>query len=246
MNLRAKPDSASDNKRFQVLGKVVGFQRVNLSKEHDLQPLPIVPRPIPPQEHVASVPPVLPARPLESKDLVLDWLLAPKRKVSFVDRVLARLVQAEAHEPDVWERENYRQSAMVVSLARRGNTEPFTVSSYQMYGVHPDKLHAKIVARRKADLGKEYSRWYDENDNLKKEAACPNQTTSTVAPVAESPSNAPILIATNSKALIVTTATPTSNPSKISANSPSRPEPLPSPKKPVQSVKPKKEDRNAA
>jgi hypothetical protein len=64
----------------------------------------------------------------------------------------------------VWLRDDYRQSFLTLSLALKGNTMPFVVSSYQMYGVHPDKLWPAIVARRKANLGAEYSRFYDAND----------------------------------------------------------------------------------
>lgn len=91
----------------------------------------------------------------------------PAVEVSFPDRVRARLVQAEAHEQDVWFREDYRQAFIVLTLAQRGNTEPFLVSSYQMYGLAPAKLWPARVARRKADLGPEYSKWYDHNDNLR-------------------------------------------------------------------------------
>lgn len=83
----------------------------------------------------------------------LDWLFGPKDK-SFSDRVMARLIQAEAHEINVHLREDYRQAFMTVTLAAKGNTMPFVVASYQMYGVHPDKVWPKIVARHNAILGR--------------------------------------------------------------------------------------------
>ena len=83
----------------------------------------------------------------------LDWILQPEKKRTPTDRILARLVQAEAHEPDLWLRDDYRQAFITVTLASRGNTMPFVVASYQMYGLHPDKVYSAILARRKALLG---------------------------------------------------------------------------------------------
>lgn len=87
------------------------------------------------------------------KSSPLDWLFGDKNK-SLSDRVLARLIQAETHESDVWLRDDYRQAFMTVTLAAKGNTMPFVVASYQMYGVHPDKVWPKIVARHNAILGR--------------------------------------------------------------------------------------------
>lgn len=111
--------------------------------------------------------------------LPLEWLLSRAGKVLLneevelpeptTERILARLVQlaARAHDVDIRLSDDYRQAFVIVSLAERGNPIPFVESSYICYGLHPDKLWPAIVARRKADLGKEYSRWYDENDNLR-------------------------------------------------------------------------------
>lgn len=195
--------------------------RVNLGKEHGLQLLPSALLPTPSQEHVAPVPPVLPARPLllESKSLPLEFLLARAGKVLLqedvelpapdIQRVIAQLIQAEAHEPNLHFKADYRQTMIAmcaVDVRRDVSTglAALVAASYHMYGKHPDKLWPAIVARRKADLGKEYSRWYDENDNLIPQAG---ERTEEIAKLPGS---------------------------------------LPSPRKPVQSVKPKKEDRNAA
>ena len=112
--------------------------------------------------------------------LPLEWLLQPRKAASLadarlplneaqtdviVDRILARLVQAEAHEPHVWLRDDYRQSFITIALAAKGSALPFVEASYRMYGPHPDKLWPAIVARRKAQLGAEYSNFYDANDN---------------------------------------------------------------------------------
>ena len=98
---------------------------------------------------------VLPSAPVRSdaKALPLEWILNPSKGLSFSDRVLARLVQSEAHEVDPHLRDDYRQSFITVSLASKGNTVPFVAASYQMYGLHPDKVWPAIVARRAAMLG---------------------------------------------------------------------------------------------
>ncbi len=72
---------------------------------------------------------------------------------SFADRVLARLIQAEAHESDPWYRDDCRQAFIVLSLALKGESQPFVSASYRMYGLHPDKLYPAILARREALLG---------------------------------------------------------------------------------------------
>jgi hypothetical protein len=87
--------------------------------------------------------------------LPLEWILNPDKGKSFANRVLARLIQLEAHEPDVWLREDIRQSFITLSLALKGYSQPFVAASYRMYGLHPDKLYPAILARRKMLLGSE-------------------------------------------------------------------------------------------
>jgi len=83
------------------------------------------------------------------------------------DRILDRLWEAASLEADVHLRADYRQAYIVVSMASRGETQPFVQSSYTMYGTHPDQVWPKIVARRKAQLGEEFSDWYDAAGNLR-------------------------------------------------------------------------------
>ena len=78
---------------------------------------------------------------------------------------MARLVQSEAHEVDPHFRDDYRQSFITLTLAMRGNTIPFIVASYQVYGIHPDKVWSSVLAKRKAKLGNEYRDWYDAVGN---------------------------------------------------------------------------------
>lgn len=109
-------------------------------------------------------PHIPPAPSVESKALPLEWLLAPKSDTP-TERALARLVCAEAHEPDVWERENYRQAFITVSLAAKGSPEPFVEASYRMYGLHPDKLWPAIVARRAWVLGERDTNSYNADSS---------------------------------------------------------------------------------
>jgi hypothetical protein len=94
--------------------------------------------------------------PVEPKDSPLEWILDQRKELSPVDRVLARLIQSEAHEPNPHLRDDYRQSFITLTLASRGNPMPFVAASYQMYGIHPDKVWPAIIARRHALLGPLY------------------------------------------------------------------------------------------
>ena len=83
------------------------------------------------------------------------------------DRIMHRLQKAEWAEPSPWFRQDYRQAFICVSLASKGGQQPFIESSYKIYGTHPDKVWTKIMANRRAKLGKEFSDWYDQAGNLK-------------------------------------------------------------------------------
>jgi hypothetical protein len=91
-------------------------------------------------------------RRLQAKALTLDWLLSPKT-ASFTDRVLARLIQFEAHEVNAHLRDDYRQAFITLALAEKGSLIPFVEASYTMYGVHPDKVWPKMIAYRQWMLG---------------------------------------------------------------------------------------------
>lgn len=100
----------------------------------------------------------------EVQALTLDWLFDPckGRSVSAlldvspreaVNRILARLIQLEAHESQTHFKDDYRQAFITLSLAVKGNKQPFVCASYAMYGVHPDKLWKKMQDRKRAQLG---------------------------------------------------------------------------------------------
>lgn len=53
------------------------------------------------------------------------------------------------------------------NLASKGNTEPFVMASYAVQHCHSDDVWPRIVANRKAKLGREYELWFDAAGNLK-------------------------------------------------------------------------------
>ena len=93
---------------------------------------------------------------LESKALSpLEWLLSPKGS-SVSERVLARLIQAEAHEQDPWMRDDIRIAWIATLYASQGNPQPHIDATYRVLGLHPDKVWPAICARRAAILGNDF------------------------------------------------------------------------------------------
>lgn len=91
----------------------------------------------------------------EAKALPLEWLLAPK-SLSLTDRVLARLVQLEAHEPDSSFRDDYRIAWHIVLISHNGEATyctPAVLAWYKVLGCHPDHVWTRIQQRRQAMLG---------------------------------------------------------------------------------------------
>lgn len=122
--------------------------------------------------------------------LTLDWLFDPVKERSLVplfeapareatDRILARLVQFEAHEPQAHLKDDYRQAFITVSLAAKGTPQPFVNASYSMYGVHPDKLWKKMQDRKRAQLGIDFELDQLEHD-LALKAQSPQKSPSSV------------------------------------------------------------------
>ena len=138
-HIQMQPESTGCNPAAELYGEGMAVQ--------------LSPAELPTKSEYAGVPAVAVS---DADRLALDWLLSTDKGKSPVERVLARLIQAEAHEPNVWLRDDYRQSFITLTLASRGNTMPFVAASYQMYGCHPDKLHDKIIDRRHALLGPLY------------------------------------------------------------------------------------------
>jgi len=84
-----------------------------------------------------------------------------------IERVIARLDEAELREPDIWFRQDVRQARIVVALARKGDPAPLVTSSYTVYGLHPDNVWPAILAKSRAKLGREYSEWFDASGMMK-------------------------------------------------------------------------------
>lgn len=110
----------------------------------------------------SSTPALGPSAPrphlLESKALPLEWLLAPKDPASLTDRILARLIQQEAHEVNPHVRDDLRIAWLLVLHCMRGDAvecTPHVLATQEVLGLHPDKVYPSILARRKALLGRE-------------------------------------------------------------------------------------------
>lgn len=80
----------------------------------------------------------------------------------FVSRVLDRLVDAEAREPNSHFQDDYRICRIAVANAARGDPLPFLAATYVVIGLHPDKVWPAVVARRKAMLGPMYADFFPE------------------------------------------------------------------------------------
>lgn len=106
---------------------------------------------------------------LDPKALPLAWLLNPAKGDSVSERVLARLVQSQAHEANPHLKTDYYQAWLTVYYASLGNPIPFIEASYKAIGCHPDKVWPRLIANRKALLGKDYEKWYDAAGMLRPE-----------------------------------------------------------------------------
>jgi hypothetical protein len=98
----------------------------------------------------------------------------PTRIHPLSSRILSRLIDAEAKEPDPWLRDDLRIARLTVAHAARGDASctccsPHGLASYEVLGLRPEKVWPAIVARRKAQLGEFYSKFYDEHDLLRKD-----------------------------------------------------------------------------
>lgn len=68
-------------------------------------------------------------------------------------RILSRLAQAEAREPDPWLRDDLQVARLTVLYAASGEAvccSPQVLASYAVLGLHPEKVWPAIEARRKA------------------------------------------------------------------------------------------------
>ena len=81
---------------------------------------------------------------------------------ALVERVLLRLEDAEMHEPNAHYRDDYRIAWLITLYAARGESQPHVLASYRVLGLHPEKVWSAIVARRHAQLGRDYDKFFAE------------------------------------------------------------------------------------
>lgn len=104
----------------------------------------------------------------------LDWLFTPKKAVpscggaaldqassaEVFDRILARLVQLEAHEPQTYLRDDYRISWLTLRHLQINDCvkcSAYVAATYEVLGVHPSKVWARTMESRKAILGPKFT-----------------------------------------------------------------------------------------
>jgi len=102
--------------------------------------------------------------PEHSPEPCLTWDTAP---ALLSDRVIEYLCKREMKEPEICYKDEYRQARICVALAYKGEPDPFTAASYQIYGVHPSTMWQRILAARKAMLAWEFDLWYDAAGNMR-------------------------------------------------------------------------------
>lgn len=71
----------------------------------------------------------------------------------FVRRILSRLSAAESQETNLWWRDDLRIARLTVAHAARGDAvccAPHVLASYEVLGLHPEKVWPAILARRDA------------------------------------------------------------------------------------------------
>lgn len=76
------------------------------------------------------------------------------------ERILSQLERAEAHESNPHLQADYRIAWITVIRASRGELWPHVTATYEVLGLHPEKVWSAIVARRKALLGPLYEAFY--------------------------------------------------------------------------------------
>ena len=75
-------------------------------------------------------------------------------------RVLVRLEQAEATEPNPHYRDDIRVAWITALNAARGVSQPHVAATYSVLGLHPLNVWPAIVERRKAELGALYEEFF--------------------------------------------------------------------------------------
>jgi hypothetical protein len=77
----------------------------------------------------------------------------PRSIQPLVHRILSRLSQAQAKEPDPWLRDDLEIARLIVAHAARGDAvlcTPDVLATYEVLGLHPEKVWPAMQARHKA------------------------------------------------------------------------------------------------
>lgn len=85
---------------------------------------------------------------------------SPLESSAIVERILSRLETAESQEPNPHFQADYRIAWITLKRADRGEKIPHVSATYAVIGLHPDKVWAAIVERRKALLGPLYEEFF--------------------------------------------------------------------------------------
>ena len=77
-----------------------------------------------------------------------------------IDSILSYLEWAEAETADPHLQDDIRIAWLCVLLAARGAPNPHVLATYEILGVHPDKVFPKLEQMRRAKLGTLYETFY--------------------------------------------------------------------------------------
>lgn len=83
-----------------------------------------------------------------------------RRPSKRTERILYHLARAEYREPNPWFQDDIRIAWITVLYASYNYPQPFVTATYQVLGIHPDKVAAAIEARTRAVLGPCYELFY--------------------------------------------------------------------------------------
>jgi hypothetical protein len=81
-------------------------------------------------------------------------------------QVLDYLLSARLSETDPWYADDIAIAAKTVKLAAEGCPRPHHVATMEILGIAPELVWPRIVADRKAKLGKLYTKFYDASTDL--------------------------------------------------------------------------------
>jgi hypothetical protein len=94
--------------------------------------------------------------PVEANSLPLDWVLNPDKGTGLSERVLARLLLAEAKSGDPYEKLAYRLAWHIALHCMKGDAvecSPVTLAYYSVVGCHEEQYYDRLMIRRAAMFG---------------------------------------------------------------------------------------------